>query len=140
LETLFEKKQNYPMGHNPSGPRWGSTSLGRDNPISRTYWYSLYACELYVYIYDNNPIFVQPLYKSTSFTTGDQSGDRRDRDLRRYRSSTLTIPTKRWTRCVERSLDVFERRNSHEKGMRAHAHESFFGLHQMRAVALQPPY
>jgi hypothetical protein len=120
------------------GYRMVCTSLGRDNPISCTYWYSLYACELYVYIYDN-PIFVQPLYKSTSFTTGDQSGDRRDRNVRRSRSissDTLTLPTKRRTRCVERSLDVFERRNSHKKGMQTHAHESFLGLHQMQVTLL----
>jgi hypothetical protein len=67
------------------------TSLGRDNPISRTYWYSLYTCELYVYIYDN-PVFVQPLYRSTSVTTSDQSGDRRDRDLRRSRSIRSQYP------------------------------------------------
>jgi hypothetical protein len=55
-----------------------STSLGRDNPVSRTYWYSLYACEHYFKIRDN-PVLVQPLYNRTRFSTGDKPGDSRSR-------------------------------------------------------------
>jgi hypothetical protein len=61
------------------------TSLGRDNPVSRTYWYSLYACEHYFKIKDN-PVLVHPLYNRTRFSTGDQSGDRRDCNMRRFQS------------------------------------------------------